>query len=419
MQTRLLVTVAVALVAAACSSETTPATVPATTLPATATATATSTTAVTTADGTESTDLTTTTTTDAVSTTLGLDATTLALEVVAEGVEQPVFFTEHDGRGYIVDQPGRIWSIAPGEEPTVMLDIRARVDFGGERGLLGLAFHPEYPSVFYVDYTRASDGATVVSEFTASGEPLVADPDSERVILLIPQPAGNHNGGMIAFGPAGDLWIGMGDGGGSNDKFGNGQRDDTLLGSLLRIRVGPGLEPYGAADAQAFAAPEIWAIGLRNPWRFSFDGDQLWIGDVGQGDVEEINSVSSDDVGLNFGWPVYEGTACFDGPCDDTGTVDGDLAVPPIHEYGHDEGCSVTGGYVYRGAAIPQLDGHYFFSDWCSGFIRSIGPDGVIHDWTDGTGTVAQVASFGSDESGEVYVVSAGGTVYRIVEGQQ
>jgi glucose/arabinose dehydrogenase len=258
-----------------------------------------------------------------------------------------------------------------------------------------------------------------VSEFTASGDPLIADSDSERVILVIPQPAGNHNGGMIAFGPRGDLWIGMGDGGGSNDTYGNGQSEDTLLATLLRIRVGPGLEPYGLVEPQGFVTPEIWAIGLRNPWRFSFDGDQIWIGDVGQSDVEEINRESTDAIGANFGWSVYEGTACFAGPCDSGGLVDGSLAVTPVHEYRHDEGCSVTGGYVYRGEGIPQLDGHYFFSDWCSGFIRSIAPDGSVHDWTDGTGTVAQVVSFGRDEAGEVYVVSAAGTIYRIVEGRQ
>ena len=174
------------------------------------------------------------------------------------------------------------------------------------------------PELLYVNYTRG-DGATVVSEFTVSGDPPIADPSSERVILVVAQPAGNHNGGMIAFGPQGDLWIGMGDGGGSNDRFGNGQRDDTLLGAMLRIRVGPDVDPYGVVEGLGFTAPEIWAIGLRNPWRFSFDGDQIWIGDVGQGDVEEIDSASTGDRGLNFGWPIYEGTDCFAGPCDPGG----------------------------------------------------------------------------------------------------
>ena len=176
-------------------------------------------------------------------TTLPIGETTLALEVVADGFERPVFYTSFLGRGYVVDQPGRIWALAEGSDPAVVLDIRDRVSFSGEQGLLGLAFHPEHEGVLYVNYTRR-DGTTVVSEFTMGGGSLVVDPASERVVLEIPQPAGNHNGGMIAFGPQGDLWIGMGDGGASNDRFGNGQRGDTLLGAMLRIRVGPGIDPY-------------------------------------------------------------------------------------------------------------------------------------------------------------------------------
>ena len=206
------------------------------------------------------------------------------------------------------------------------------------------------------------------------------------------------------------LWIGLGDGGGSNDRYGNGQSETTLLGAMLRIQVGPGLDPYEIVEDQGFAGPEIWAIGLRNPWRFSFDGDELWIADVGQGDVEEIDAVSTDERRLNFGWPIYEGSECLAGPCTTSGLTF------PVLEYGHDEGCSVTGGYVYRGSAMPHLDGHYFFSDWCTGFLRSIAPDGIVHDWTAGTGPLDQVSSFGRDESGEVYVVSATGTISRIVE---
>ncbi|MFV9673638.1 MAG: PQQ-dependent sugar dehydrogenase, partial [Acidimicrobiia bacterium] len=280
----------------------------------------------------------------------------------------------------------------------------------------GLALHPEYPDRFYVNYT-AKNNATVVSEFTIEESRHSADPDSERVILEVRQPAKNHNGGMIAFGPNGDLWIGMGDGGASNDKYGNGQDESTLLGSMLRIVVGPEIETYEIAGNLGFDAPEIWAIGVRNPWRFSFDGDTIWIADVGQGDVEEINREDTEDLELNFGWPLYEGTDCFAGPCEGVDASGRVLSVP-VHEYRHGEGCSITGGYVYRGSEIPQLDGHYFFSDWCTGFIRSIAPDGSVHDWTDGTGTVAGVSSFGQDDGGEVYVVSAGGTVYRIVEEQ-
>ncbi|MEA2024145.1 MAG: PQQ-dependent sugar dehydrogenase [Actinomycetota bacterium] len=349
--------------------------------------------------------------------TLPAADTILALEPVAEGFEQPVFYTTIGERAFIVDQPGVIWTIAADDEPAVFLDIRERVKFEGEQGLLGLAFHPEHPDRLYVNYT-GRDGSTIVSEFTISGDEQIADPMTERVVLQIPQPASNHNGGMIAFGPAGDLWIGMGDGGASNDKFGNGQSEDTLLGAMLRIVVGPDIDTYELTQRRAFDAPEVWAIGLRNPWRFSFDGDNVWIADVGQGDVEEINRGGTGDEGLNFGWPLLEGTDCFAGPCDGVDASGRALSVP-LYEYRHDEGCSITGGYVYRGDAIPQLDGHYFFSDWCSGFIRSIAPDGSMHDWTGGTGSVPAVSSFGQDDAGEIYVVSGAGTVYQIVEEQR
>jgi glucose/arabinose dehydrogenase len=399
---RLILVCAAALALVACSSEPTPRTAPTADTAVASTAAATTTGATGAGSGS-----TVTAVADSTTTTRPAGSTMLSLVPVAEGFEQPVFFTTAGDAAYVVDQPGRIWLISGDGDPEVFLDVRDRVAFGGEQGLLGLAFHPDDRGVFYVDYT-GRDGGTVVSEFIFDGG--VADPSSERVVLRIPQPAGNHNGGMVAFGPEGDLWIGTGDGGGSNDRYGNGQRDDTLLGAMLRIRVGPGIDPYGLVGGLGFAAPEVWAIGLRNPWRFSFDGDRIWIADVGQGDVEEIDHATVDDRSLNFGWPIYEGTDCFDGPCNEEG-----LAFP-VYEYGHDEGCSVTGGYVYRGSAIPQLDGHYFFSDYCTGFIRSIAPDGTVHDWTDGTGRVDQVSSFGRDAAGEVYVVSAVGTVYRIVE---
>lgn len=408
MRLRSVIPIVVVLVAGACASESAPRTVPSS-APTTTSAAVLETTTTTEPDGSAPTS--TTFASLSTTTTRPIADTTLVLQAVAEGFEQPVFFTSSRGRDYVVDQPGRIWSPFDDGDPVVVLDIRDRVSFGGEQGLLGLAFHPEHAELLYVNYTRG-DGTTIVSEFTLNGEVPIADPGSERVILEIPQPAGNHNGGMIAFGPEGDLWIGMGDGGAADDRFGNGQRDDTLLGAMLRIQVGPDVAPYAVVDGLGFAAPEIWAIGLRNPWRFSFDGEQIWIGDVGQGDVEEIDLASAGDRGLNFGWPIYEGTDCFAGPCDSEGMAD------PVYEYRHDDGCSVTGGYVYRGSAIPQLDGHYFFSDWCSGFVRSIAPDGVVYDWSEGIGALSQVSSFGRDDAGEVYVVSAGGTVYRIVEGQ-
>ncbi len=399
--------VVVVMIASACTNEPSPATIPeasSTTIPVVAT--------------TGPAHVLTTTTLgprETPPTTLPLDDTILRLEPVAEGFEQPVFYATVGERGVVVDQPGVIWTLGPDEEPSVFLDIRKRVKFKGEQGLLGLAFHPDHPDLIYVNYT-AKNNETVVSEFTIEDGLRTADPESERVILEVRQPAKNHNGGMIAFGPEGDLWIGMGDGGASNDKFGNGQREDTLLGAMLRIAVGPGIETYELTRSHGFDAPEIWGIGLRNPWRFSFDGDIVWIADVGQGDVEEINRVATEDMELNFGWPLYEGTDCFAGPCNGVDASSRVLNVP-VREYRHDEGCSITGGYVYRGRAIPQLNGHYFFSDWCSGFIRSIAPDGSVFDWTDGTGTVPNVSSFGRDDDGEIYVVSGAGTVYRIVDG--
>jgi glucose/arabinose dehydrogenase len=413
MRARLALVLVVILASAACSQEPTPRTVAASTSTSSSTSTSE---AVTTTGSAGPTTTNATVPPEPTTTTVSIDDTQLAIQAIAEGFDQPVFFTTSGGRAFVVDQPGRIWALVEDNDPIVVLDIRDRLSFAGEQGLLGLAFHPEHTDRLYVNYT-ATNGATVVSEFRVSGDPPAADPASERVVLEIPQPAGNHNGGMIAFGPQGDLWIGMGDGGGADDRFGNGQRDDTLLGAMLRIRVGPDVVPYGVVEGMGFAAPEIWAIGLRNPWRFSFDGDRVWIADVGQGEVEEINAEFTDDRELNFGWPIYEGSNCFAGPCDGF-DASGRAVRDPIFEYGHDEGCSVTGGYVYRGSTVPQLDGHYFFSDWCSGFIRSIGPDGTLHDWTEGTGTVPQVSSFGRDDAGEVYVVSATGTIYRIVENQ-
>ena len=404
MSIRLILVGVAVLMASACTTEpVSRSTAPVETTVATTTAAE----PTTTAPGTTSIESTVTTVPESPTTTRAVGDTTLSLQLVADGFEQPVFYTTNDGASYVVDQPGRIWAVVGDGDPEVFLDLRDRVTFGGEQGLLGLAFHPRYPGVFYVDYT-GRDGATFVSEFTVDGP--AADPGSERVVLEIPQPAGNHNGGMIAFGPEGDLWIGTGDGGGGDDQYGNGQRGDTLLGAMLRIRVGPEIVPYGTVEGLGFAAPEIWAIGLRNPWRFSFDGDRIWIGDVGQGEIEEIDVASVDERMLNFGWSIYEGSDCFAGPCEEDG-----LAFP-VHEYRHDEGCSITGGYVYRGTAIPQLDGHYFFSDFCTGFIRSLAPDGTVHDWTEGTGTLGQPTSFGIDGAGEVYVVSAVGTVFRIVE---
>lgn len=395
-----LVVVVAAVIAAACSQEVTPTTPTSTLAPTSPTSQG--------QTSGESTGPQTSSTTTTTGTTNSVADTVLALESVASGFAQPVLAIASGGRLFVVDQPGQIWVIDEGD-PDVFLDIRERVLFGGERGLLGLAFHPDHDDLLYVNYT-ASTGSTVVAEyrFDADG----ADSTSERIVLRVDQPASNHNGGMIAFGPDGDLWIGMGDGGGSDDRFGQAQRGDTLLGAMLRIEVGPEVTPYRVAQDYGFAAAEVWAIGARNPWRFAFDGRDLWIADVGQNAVEEINRVSVDDRGLNFGWPIHEGNDCFRGGS----ACGGDEFTFPVYEYRHPSGCSITGGYVYRGEAIPQLGGHYFFSDFCSGFIRSIAPSGEVFDWTEQTGAVEGVTSFGVDADGELLVVSASGVVYRVVE---
>ena len=338
----------------------------------------------------------------------------LALEPFSEGFTQPVLVVQPTGdeRRFVVDQDGLVWAV-DGDEPAVYLDIRDRVRFQGEQGLLGLAFPPDHADtgLFYVNYTAGS-GATRVSEFTTGdgGDP--ADPGGERIVLEIPQPAGNHNGGMIDFGPDGYLWIGMGDGGGSDDQFGNGQDESTLLGTMLRIDpAADGDAAYTVPDDNpGFAASEVWAIGLRNPWRWSFDGDDLWIADVGQGDQEEINKVSvTGGGGANFGWPLFEGDQCYLSDCDDAGLTF------PVHAYTHGDGCSITGGYVYRGDAVPALDGHYFFGDYCGGWVRSIAPDGAVTEWLP-PGSVSGLSGFGFDAAGDLYVTSTDGPVYRLVE---
>ncbi len=399
--------VAVGLIAASCTSEPAPSAAPS--VPPAVVTTSTTVTTTTTPTPTSIPADASTTSTVAAAITTPIEATVLALEVVAAGFAQPVQAVARDGRLFVVDQPGQIWEV-DGVQVRKFLDIREPVLFGGERGLLSLAFHPAHDDLLYVNYTGL-DGATRIVEFTYDEDG--ADAGSSREVLRVAQPARNHNGGMIAFGPDGDLWVGMGDGGGSDDRFGHGQRGDTLLAAMLRLEVGPEVTPYGVAEDYGFEAAEVWAIGVRNPWRFAFDGRDLWIADVGQNAFEEINRVSVDDRGLNFGWPLHEGTSCYRGGS----RCGGDDLTPPVHEYKHPAGCSITGGYVYRGQAIPQLGGHYFFSDFCSGFIRSIAPSGEVFDWTDQTGPVVSVTSFGLDADGELLVVSANGTVYRVVNG--
>ncbi|MBI4456049.1 MAG: PQQ-dependent sugar dehydrogenase [Acidobacteria bacterium] len=345
------------------------------------------------------------------------------LQVVASGVWQPVFVThagDGSGRLFIVEQDGRILVFRDGQVlPRPFLDITARVESLGEKGLLGLAFHPSFRSNgrFFVNYTRSSAGLlqTVIAEYRASTiNPDVAD-SSERVILEFGQPFENHNGGMIAFGPDGYLYIGSGDGGSAGDPFDNGQRTDTLLGKVLRIDVDRGT-PYAIPLDNPFvdrpgARGEIWTYGLRNPWRFSFDRltGRLLLGDVGQSAREEVDMIVR---GSNYGWRIMEGSACFS-PSSDCNRAG---LLFPIAEYKNpDEGTAVIGGYVYRGLQETSLRGAYIFGDLSSSRIWSLveaGPD----TWKrkEILRTNFPISSFGEDEQGELYVVDYGGATGSI-----
>lgn len=342
-------------------------------------------------------------------------------EVVASGLQDPVHLASppSDARLFVVEQAGRIRIIAADGRlrPTPFLDIADRVRSGGERGLLSVAFHPRYATngYFYVNYTDLQ-GHTRVERYAVSQDPDVADPQSATLILRVEQPFANHNGGLNLFGSDGMLYIGMGDGGSAGDPLGNGQNSNTLLGALLRIDVDRG-DPYTIPPDNPFARSggrgEIWAIGLRNPWRFAFDPETglLYIADVGQNLWEEVNVVPAGRAGVNYGWNIMEGAHCFR-----SDTCDRNGLVPPVLEYGHDEGCSITGGDVYRGTRLPSLVGHYFYADYCGGWIRSFRTrDGAAADhrrWE--VGSLGQITSFGEDARGELYVLSSNGRVYRL-----
>jgi glucose/arabinose dehydrogenase len=353
----------------------------------------------------------------------------LDLAVVAGGLDAPLDVTnagDGSGRLFVVEQAGRIRIVRDGrlvERP--FLDISDRIRSGGERGLLGLAFHPDFPTDprLFVDYTDL-DGDTVVAEYTVGGDPDAADAVSELVLLRIDQPYANHNGGSVGFGPDGYLYIGMGDGGSAGDPNGNGQRRDTLLGKILRIDVDVegdrSATPYEIPPDNPFvgqgdARPEIWQTGLRNPWRFRFDrttGD-LWIGDVGQGSWEEIDVARAGVGGLDFGWNVMEGFACF--PSGDGCASDG-LRLP-VAAYDHGSGCSVTGGLVYRGTAQPELAGRYVFGDYCSGLMWTLDPRSDERQEPDlALESGRSLSSFGEDEDGELYATDLGaGELVRVV----
>lgn len=356
------------------------------------------------------------------------DPAAVQLTEVASGFTRPLYITnagDGSNRLFVLEQNGLIKIIdASGAVlPTPFLDVSGLLSqdvFSGrytERGLLGIDFHPDYATngIFFIHYTDAS-GGTVIARYTVSDDPNVADPNSAQIILTHPQPFSNHNGGQLEFGPDGYLYIGLGDGGSAGDPENNGQDPTTLLGTVLRIDVDNGT-PYSIpADNPANTvnpqlAPEIWAWGLRNPWRFSFDratGD-LYIADVGQNQWEEVNfEPATSDGGLNYGWNIFEATHRYSGAADPGGLTF------PVAEYAHNVGQSVTGGYVYRGAAIPSLQGAYIYGDFVSGNTWTTQRD-EAGAWQTGLflQTGRNISSFGEDEAGELYLVDYRGVVLR------
>lgn len=349
-------------------------------------------------------------------------ATGVGLRRVGGQFDQPVYVTAPPGdrrRVFVVEQPGRIKVLTDGKPAGTFLDISSDVGCCGEQGLLSMAFAPDYArsGKFYVDYTDQG-GTSRIAEFRRSSNPARAVRSSRRLVLSQSQPEPNHNGGQLQFGPDGLLYIGFGDGGGAGDQHGsrgNGQNLDTQLGKILRID--PAGRPYRIPASNPFVGragrDEIYAYGLRNPWRFSFDrttGD-LTIGDVGQDQVEEIDFMpKGTGRGANFGWRVFEGNRRY------TSGESAPGAVPPVHTYTHGPGCSITGGYVVRDPGLPGLAGRYVYADYCAGKLRSI-------RLAKGRGTgdravglsVPQPTSFGEDGRGRVYVVSQTGAVYRLV----
>ena len=348
---------------------------------------------------------------------------TIGAEEVARGFDNPVYLTAPpgDARLFVVEQPGRIRIIDNGRlVARPFLDVTGKVGYGGERGLLSVAFHPLYGTngFLFVNYTNRN-GDTQIERYTVSADRNVVDPATAKLILAIDQPYSNHNGGLVMFGPDGMLYVGMGDGGSQRDPHNNGQNPNALLGKLLRINVDRG-DPYSVPSGNPFASGggkgEIWAVGLRNPWRFSFDKPTglLYIGDVGQDKYEEVNIAPANRAGVNYGWSAMDGPDCFK-----SSTCNKTQFQQPALTYTHDSGtCSIIGGFVYRGRAIPEVVGQYFYSDYCNSWVRSLSyaNDKVrsYHQWIDGG--LGSIVSFGEDSTGELYICSSNGRVYRIVK---
>jgi glucose/arabinose dehydrogenase len=354
-----------------------------------------------------------------------LDSLTPRLLPFASGFNKPVFLThagDGSGRLFVVEQAGRILVIKEGDVlATPFLDIVSIVGSdANEQGLLSVAFHPDYArnGLFFVNYTNRQ-GDTTIARFQVSDNPDMADPNSAKILLTIGQPYANHNGGQLTFGPDGYLYVGMGDGGAANDPHDNGQNLNTLLGKVLRLDV-DNADPYGVPQNNPFVnrsdtRPEIWSYGWRNPWRFSFDqatGD-MYIADVGQNQYEEVHvELTGTPGGQNYGWRLMEGLHCFNPQNCDPASLE---VVLPIVEYDHSQGCSVTGGYVYRGSDFPALTGIYFYGDYCSGIVWGLRRE-ANGSWAQAQllQARANISSFGQDEAGEVYLVDHRGDILQI-----
>jgi glucose/arabinose dehydrogenase len=332
--------------------------------------------------------------------------------------QRPLFLAAAPGdaaRLYVVEQRGVVRSFsrdAPGGSE-VFLDIAAKVSRKGEEeGLLGLAFHPHYAQngLFYVYYSGTGTRRQIVARYRADPAKGIADPSSEKILHEMADPFRNHNGGMLAFGPDGMLYIGTGDGGAAGDPHDSGQRLDTLLGKILRVTPEGTVPPDNPFAQRPGARGEIWAWGLRNPWRFSFDRQTgaLWAGDVGQNEWEEIDVIVK---GGNYGWRLFEGDASYENPQKRPANE----FIAPVATYDHRQGCSVTGGYVYRGKRVPALAGQYLYADFCSGTVWALPADGAGRRTGRRIATVPQPSSFGEDDAGEVYVTSFDGGIYRLV----
>lgn len=353
----------------------------------------------------------------------------VALEEIGE-FESPVFLAQPEGDPalYVVEQTGRIMRTSPSGKVSTFLDVSRQIVSGGEQGLLSVAFAPDFSrsGLFYVDYTNRNGDTRVVEYRRSRRNPAEADPDSARVLLAVDQPFANHNGGLLLFDGDGNLLVGLGDGGSGGDPDRNGQDLSTLLGKILRIDPSPprgrarvsseySIPPGNPFVEREGARPEILAYGLRNPWRFSLDrrGGGLWIGDVGQSALEEIDYVGRLGAGANFGWSAFEGIERFN-PDEKAKN-----ALPPVHTYGRDEGCSVTGGYVVRDRQLESLYGRYLYADFCQGQLRSFSAaDAVPGPAADDSAVglqVPSISSFAEDQSGRIYAISLDGPVYRLV----